>query len=98
MQCAARSSGRVRLNDPRNDFANGVRELATITASLITIILPKLPSTEIAGFEEGFGEGRPRTELAGLRARSCEVYPERRGWTRSVHIERGSVRGGFRWT
>src|SRR5262252_2907658 len=35
MQWAARSSGRVRLNDPRNDLASGVRELATTTASLI---------------------------------------------------------------
>src|SRR5689334_7270754 len=35
MQCAARSSGRVRLNEPRNDLARGVRELATITTSLI---------------------------------------------------------------
>src|SRR5688572_6827237 len=35
MQCAARSSGRVRLKDPRNDFASGVRELATTTASLM---------------------------------------------------------------
>src|SRR5947208_1588805 len=39
MQCAARSSGRVRLNDPRNDFASGVRELATITASRIRGVL-----------------------------------------------------------
>ena len=35
MQWAARSSGRVRLNDPRNDLASGVRELATMTASLM---------------------------------------------------------------
>src|SRR5579884_3765751 len=35
MQCAARSSGRVMLNEPRNDFARPVRKLATITASLI---------------------------------------------------------------
>src|ERR1700728_3953246 len=35
MQCAARSSGRVRLNDPRNDLASAVRELATMTASLM---------------------------------------------------------------
>src|SRR5689334_15777836 len=35
MQCAIRSSGRVRLNDPRNDLASGVRALATTTASLI---------------------------------------------------------------
>ena len=45
MQCAARSSGRVRLNEPRNDFASGVRELATITASLIK----RLP-TEKGGY------------------------------------------------
>src|SRR5581483_4430071 len=35
MQWAARSSGRVRLNDPRCDLASGVRELATTTASLM---------------------------------------------------------------
>src|ERR1022692_856944 len=35
MQCAASSSGRVRLNDPRNDLARAVRELATMTASLM---------------------------------------------------------------
>src|SRR5713226_3623512 len=35
IQCAARSSGRVRLKDSRKDLASGVRELATITASLI---------------------------------------------------------------
>jgi hypothetical protein len=35
MQCAARSSGRVALNDPRKDFASAVRELVTTTASLI---------------------------------------------------------------
>ena len=40
MQCAARSSGRVRLNEPRNDFASGVRELATTTASRMRILLP----------------------------------------------------------
>ena len=34
-QWATRSSGRVILNDPRNDFASGVRELATTTASLM---------------------------------------------------------------
>src|SRR5712691_1449045 len=35
MQWAAKSSGRVRLNDPRKDLASGVRELATTTASLM---------------------------------------------------------------
>src|SRR5260221_12893554 len=39
IQCAARSSGRVMLNDPRKDFASAVRELVTTTASLID--LPK---------------------------------------------------------
>ena len=48
MQWAARSSGRVRLNEPRNDFASGVRELATMTASLIESLLFGGPS-----------EGRP---------------------------------------
>src|SRR5438270_3163149 len=40
MQCAARSSGRVRLNDPRNDFASAVRELVTTTASLMVSSKP----------------------------------------------------------
>src|SRR5262249_49694734 len=35
MQWAAKSSGRVMLNDPRKDLASGVRELETTTASLI---------------------------------------------------------------
>src|SRR5271154_2075480 len=35
IQWAARSSGRVMLKDPRNDFAKPVRELATMTASRI---------------------------------------------------------------
>ena len=35
MQCAACSSGRVRFSDPRKDLASGVRQLSTMTASLI---------------------------------------------------------------
>src|SRR5262245_31143010 len=35
MVCAVKSSGRVMLNEPRNDLASGVRELATMTASLM---------------------------------------------------------------
>src|SRR5215471_11461313 len=38
MQCASWSSGRVRLSEPRNDFASGVRELATTTASLMVFL------------------------------------------------------------
>src|SRR2546426_582463 len=37
MLWAVKSSGRVRLNEPRNDLASGVRELATMTASLMTV-------------------------------------------------------------
>src|SRR5215469_4791340 len=37
MQCAARSSGRVILNEPRNDLASAVRLLVTTTASLIDV-------------------------------------------------------------
>src|SRR5262249_20896219 len=50
MQCAARSSGRVRLNEPRNDFANGVRELATTTASLIGDPFSKFGFPDATGF------------------------------------------------
>jgi len=35
MQCATKSSGRVKLKEPRKDLARGVLVLATITASLI---------------------------------------------------------------
>src|SRR4030095_1357126 len=34
---AVKSSGRGRLNEPRNDLASGVRELATMTASLMMV-------------------------------------------------------------
>src|SRR5687767_9150850 len=37
MQWAARSDGSVMLNEPRCDFASGVRELATTTASLMAV-------------------------------------------------------------
>src|SRR5262245_43148441 len=39
MQWAARSDGRVMLNEPRWDLASGVRELATTTASLMAWLL-----------------------------------------------------------
>src|SRR3989338_6853077 len=39
MQWAVKSSERVRLNEPRNDFASGVRELATMTASRMMVSL-----------------------------------------------------------
>ena len=49
MQWAARSSGRVRLNDPRKDLASGVRELATTTASLMTGLLSGTDAGSIRG-------------------------------------------------
>src|SRR5262249_34249867 len=42
MVWAVKSSGRVRLNEPRDDLARGVRELATMTASLIESLLLRL--------------------------------------------------------
>src|SRR5439155_654828 len=39
MQCAAKSSGRVILKEPRKDLARAVRELATTTASLMLLLL-----------------------------------------------------------
>src|SRR4029077_21075047 len=38
MQCAANYSGRVMLKEPRKDFASPVRELATTTASLMSVV------------------------------------------------------------
>src|SRR5262245_18902295 len=38
MQCASWSSERVRLSEPRNDFARGVRELATTAATLMVFL------------------------------------------------------------
>src|SRR6185295_14376096 len=48
---AARSSGRVALNEPRTDLASGVRELATMTASLMAV-------TSLRGILEPGGLGR----------------------------------------
>src|SRR5262249_8946055 len=43
MQCAANSSGRVRLKEPRNDLASAVRELATMTASVAMFLRSRPP-------------------------------------------------------
>src|SRR6185312_13487625 len=53
-QCAARSSGRVMLNDPRNDFASPVRELATTTASLILLSFSVTKHRQYIPTEEDF--------------------------------------------
>src|SRR2546428_10455328 len=64
MQWAARSSGRVRLNDPRKDLARGGRELATTTASLMAELL-----SWGDGLSEGYamaaGSGRARVRAGG---------------------------------
>src|SRR5438034_6898878 len=63
MQWAVKSSGRVRLNEPRNDLASGVRELATMTASLMTVsfVESEAPSTRGAWG----GPSRPPMSLNG---------------------------------
>src|SRR5213594_3666282 len=60
MQWAVKSSGRVRLNEPRNDLASGVRELATMTASLMTVSL--LNGRDGHDLDEVFGRGQPRLD------------------------------------
>src|SRR5213593_976129 len=60
MLWAVKSSGRVRLNEPRNDLASGVRELATMTASLMTVSL--LNGRDGHDLDEVFGRGQPRLD------------------------------------
>src|SRR3954451_3639721 len=57
---AARSSGRVALNEPRTLLASGVRELATMTASLMAM-------TSLGGIVEpaAFG-GKPGEQVGRL--------------------------------
>src|SRR3989475_683139 len=77
MQWAVKSSGRVRLNDPRNDLASGVRELATMTASLMTVSLLRWPRRHLDGrdghdLDQILGRrqprlhGRPRRGVGGI--------------------------------
>src|SRR5438270_13747761 len=66
IQCAARSSGRVRLNDPRNDFASGVRELATTTASRTRRRLSRVLAEGRALFCEAFQQGGRLPQLSVL--------------------------------
>src|SRR5215471_9531613 len=70
MVCAVKSSGRVMLNAPRNDFASGVRELATMTASLMGMV--SLYSggghdlDEVLGRSQPRLDGRPRRRIGGI--------------------------------
>src|SRR5713101_3028138 len=54
MQCAASSSGRAILNEPRKDLVSAVRELATTTASLISTPLLRSRTLVLAEVGEGF--------------------------------------------
>src|SRR5271168_4998767 len=50
IQWATKSSGRVRLKEPRKDLARGVRELATTTASLIAAPVDVFQALDAFGF------------------------------------------------
>src|SRR3989440_6449368 len=51
-QCTAMSSGRARLNEPRNDLARPLRTLATITASRIGVPIGLRRPARLALLEE----------------------------------------------
>src|SRR2546427_9539297 len=70
MAWAVKSSGRVRLNEPRNDLASGVRELATMTASLITVSFldgrDGHDLDQVLGRRQPRLHGRPRRGVGGI--------------------------------
>src|SRR5437867_3281235 len=61
MVCAVKSSGRVMLNAPRNDLASGVRELATMTASLMRVV-SLIDSRDGHDLDEVLGRSQPRLD------------------------------------
>src|SRR5215470_5184692 len=61
MVCAVKSSGRVMLNAPRNDLASGVRELATMTASLMRVV-SLIDSRGGHDLDEVLGRSQPRLD------------------------------------
>src|SRR3989441_10992514 len=83
-QRTAMSSGRVRLNEPRNDLARPLRTLATITASRITAPLTRRRPARLAFCEERVDA------LAGVRVR--EEARERRGLGPKPVAERSAAR------
>src|SRR5438477_8059790 len=70
MVWAVKSSGRVRLNAPRNDLASGVRELATMTASLMRVSLidgrDGHDLDEVLRRSQPRLDGRPRRRVGGI--------------------------------
>src|SRR5271155_2814548 len=74
MQWATKSSGRVRLKEPRKDLASGVLVLATTTASLI------LGSRAVVKFFYDQAVGRTevrRLHTAAINFRSCRDGAQR---------------------
>src|SRR5262245_40591528 len=67
---AVKSSGRVRLNAPRNDLASGVRELATMTASLMRGVSlygrGGHDLDQVLGRSQSRFDGRPRRRVGGI--------------------------------
>src|SRR5215470_16311221 len=61
MVWAVKSSGRVMLNAPRNDLASGVRELATMTASLMRVV-SLIDSRSGHDLDEVLGRSQPRLD------------------------------------
>src|SRR3989442_11579384 len=81
-QRTAMSSGRGRLNEPRNDLARPLRTLATITASRITAPLTRRPPARLA-FPEERSDAPPgvrvREEARGPGGLGPQATPERGG-------------------
>ena len=74
MQCAARSSGRVRLNDPRCDFASGVRTLATLEADLQPQFAAVRWEATVAAFDAA---RQHREEIAAAQRTEMQAMEER---------------------
>src|SRR5262245_13398279 len=76
MQCAASSSGRVRLKEPRNDLASGVRELATTTASLMVVPFGRKVGCSLTD-SGAAGDAAGGHQTRGLAGRLPQGNPDR---------------------
>src|SRR5438552_3576491 len=88
-QWAAKSSGRVRLNDPRNDFARPVRELATMAASRMAI-------PPFAGWRAVISRRLRAADASPMQAPGRRGRPSRRcrGRATSAGSRRGELKAG----